>query len=414
MVKVASMSDEEASKYPHSAISTWSGFVYQGKVALYHCLKLINQGDSDFQLQLDSTDDFAIYKDNNLISAHQVKAKIGDYRSNYKEALEKSAIIKLDRIAGIKRYFHISQPINDHSDYIDANHERVEFYQYGENRHCELDKIEDLTKDIIKEIYTRQAIAYDESLIDANYCLLSDKISSHALAIHTKIQNDGDAQRKAAYEYRVSAASMLADITDASPYERKDYYAIELKTRLYSHLEERLAESLSEMSDAAYERARRIYTLIRKSEGGDFKTLCQLMKPSEKFSRIQNSDIRRYTDLVHTFKVDPILKRLPHYLDSNNKFYAPTALYLLEPTDKKYCTSDIIAEIKNNDDLGRLLFEFNNLIAAKANESFTIDTNYTNCCDITCIEDQDRIDSNITKSLCISILTKEDAEARLK
>ena len=68
MVKVASMSDEEASKYPHSAISTWSGFVYQGKVALYHCLKLINQGDSDFQLQLDSTDDFAIYKDNNLIS----------------------------------------------------------------------------------------------------------------------------------------------------------------------------------------------------------------------------------------------------------------------------------------------------------------------------------------------------------
>ncbi|HFU7456394.1 TPA: ABC-three component system protein, partial [Escherichia coli] len=167
------MSDEEASKYPHSAISTWSGFVYQGKVALYHCLKLINQGDSDFQLQLDSTDDFAIYKDNNLISAHQVKAKIGDYRSNYKEALEKSATIKLDRIAGIKRYFHISQPINDHSDYIDANHERVEFYQYGENRHCELDKIEDLTKDIIKEIYTRQAIVYDESLIDANYCLLS-------------------------------------------------------------------------------------------------------------------------------------------------------------------------------------------------------------------------------------------------
>ena len=46
------MSDEEASQYPHSAISTWSGFVYQGKVALYHCLKLINEGDTEFQLQL--------------------------------------------------------------------------------------------------------------------------------------------------------------------------------------------------------------------------------------------------------------------------------------------------------------------------------------------------------------------------
>ncbi|MDX7479578.1 ABC-three component system protein [Enterobacter roggenkampii] len=408
------MSDEEASKYPHSAISTWSGFVYQGKVALYHCLKLINTGDSGFELQLDSTDDFAIYKDDKIISAHQVKAKIGDYRSNYKDALEKSAVIELDRIAGIKRYFHISQPINDHSDYIGTNNERVEFYLYGEYYHCELDKIEELTKEIIKEIYVRQSVVFDDGLIDANYCFLSDKISSHALAIHTKIQKNGDAQRKAAYEYRVSAESILADITDANPYERKDYYAVELKARLYTHLEERLAETLPDMSDATYKRARHIYELIRISEGSDFKTLCQLMKPSEKFSRIQNSDIRRYTDLVHTFNIEPILKRLPHYLDSDNKFYAPTALYLPEPTDKKYCTSDIISEIKNNDDLGRLLFEFNNLIAAKAHESFTIDTNYTNCSDITSIDDQDRIDSNITKSLCISILTKDDAEARLK
>lgn len=66
-----------------------------------------------------------------------------------------------------------------------------------------------------------------------------------------------------------------------------------------------------------------IFALIRLSEGGDFKILCQLMKPSEKFSRIQSSDIRRYSDLVHTISADPILKRLPHYLDSNNKFPTP-------------------------------------------------------------------------------------------
>jgi hypothetical protein len=413
-MKGVNVSDEEASKYPHSAISTWSGFVYQGKVALYHCLKLINEGDSEFELQLDSTDDFAIYKDGKLISAHQVKAKIGEYRSNYKIALEKSASLELDRVAGIKRYFHISLPINDHSDYVDGNGELVEFYQYGEFRHCELDKIEDLTKQVIKEIYTRQTVIFDDGLLAANYCLLSDSISSQALAIHAKIQNEGDAQRQAAYENRVTASSILAGIIDTSPYERKDYYAIELKARLHTYLEERLAESLPGMSDATYERSIRIYELIRRSEGGDFKTLCQLMKPSEKFSRIQNSDIRRYSDLVHTMNVDPILKRLPHYLDDKNKFYAPTALYLPEPTDKKYCTSEIIAEIKDNDDLGRLLFEFNNLIAAKAAESFTIDTKYTNCFDQSSIDDQDRIDSNITKSLCISILTKDDAEARLK
>ena len=408
------MSNEEAGEYPHSAISTWSGFVYQGKVALYHCLKLINQGDTEFELQLDSTDDFAIYKDGKLISAHQVKAKIGDYRSNYREALEKSASLELDRIAGIKRYFHISLPIDDDSDFVHSNGERVEFYSYGELKHCQLDKIEDITKSIISEIYKQRLVPIDEKLLDANYCLLSDRISSQALAIHAKIQNDGDRQRKAAYDNRISAQNILLGITETNPYENIDFYAIELKTRLHSYLEERLNESLPGMSDASYDRARRIYDLIRLSEGSDFKTLCQLMKPSEKYSRIQNCDIRRYSDLIHTIKVDPILKRLPHYLDSEKKFYVPTALYLPDPSDKKFCASEIIAEIKSNDDLGRLLFEFNNLIAARAEESFMIDTNYTKCFDFDSIDNQSRIDSNITKSLCISIVTRDEAEARLK
>lgn len=82
------MSDEEASKYPHSAISTWSGFVYQAQKWRSIIPSLINEGDTRFELQLDSTDDFAIYKDNKLISAHQV-SKIGDYCSNYKEAFRK-------------------------------------------------------------------------------------------------------------------------------------------------------------------------------------------------------------------------------------------------------------------------------------------------------------------------------------
>lgn len=409
------MSDEEASKYPHSAISTWSGFVYQGKVALYHCLKLIVEVDTEFELQLDSTDDFAIYKNNKLISAHQVKAKIGDYRSNYKEALEKSATIELDRIVGIKRYFHISQPINDHSDYIDpSNGERVEFYSYGKERHCEINNIEKLTKQLIKKIYNHRCIVFDDGLVNANYCLLSDRISSQALNIHAKIQNEGDTQRKAAYDNRMTGSSILLDITDTNPYQRKDYFAIELKARLHAYLEEWLAEELPGMKDATYERAKNIYALIRLSEGGDFKTLCQLIKPSEKFSRIQNSDIRKYAHLVHSLAPEPTLKRLPHYLDGNNKFYVPTALYLPEPTDKKYCTDDIISEIKDNDELGKLLFEFNNLIAAKAGESFTIDTKYTKHFDQISIDDQNRLDSNITKNLCISILTKDDAEAKLK
>ncbi|MDI0834132.1 hypothetical protein NEL77_25395 [Escherichia coli] len=59
------MSQEDDDKYPASAVSL-SGFVYQGKIALYHSLKIIHDGDLDFELQLDSSDDFAIYKNGKL------------------------------------------------------------------------------------------------------------------------------------------------------------------------------------------------------------------------------------------------------------------------------------------------------------------------------------------------------------
>ncbi len=73
------MCEESAEeKSPHTAITSWSGFVYQGKVALYHSLKLILediQGCSNYKLQLDSLEDFAILdEDDNPISLHQVNA----------------------------------------------------------------------------------------------------------------------------------------------------------------------------------------------------------------------------------------------------------------------------------------------------------------------------------------------------
>ena len=87
---------------PHSAISSWGGFLYQGKVALFHSLKLIVDGEFEkrvintFELQLDSTDDFAIYFQGVAISTHQVKAKKSKNRSSYNEALEQASNVQKD------------------------------------------------------------------------------------------------------------------------------------------------------------------------------------------------------------------------------------------------------------------------------------------------------------------------------
>ncbi|HIE5562965.1 TPA: ABC-three component system protein [Enterobacter kobei] len=407
------MSNAQVEKYPATAVSTWSGYVYQGKVALYHCLKLISQGDVDFELQLDSSDDFAIYKHGTLVSAHQVKAKISSYRSGYAEALEKSSAIEFDRTVGISRYFHVSVPLNDTSDYAGTNGENVQFYVYGKNKYCGLGEIEKLTKELITQICISKSVTLSENLLHYNYCLLSEKISSKAVAIHRLVQDDRKKANKAAYESRIVAQLLLDDILIRNPYNSTEYYAVDLKARLHSYLEDRLDQALPSMSDKTYARARRLFEHIRITETSEMKTLCQLMKPSERFSSLQKADIRRYSGLIEAMNIEPILKLFPHYLDGEKKFYLPTALDLPLIDDREGCTSDLVGEMESNGELRKLLFEYNHLIACRSCESFTINTKYTDSDDLSDQEVKDRIDSNFTKSFCLSIMSKEDAEARL-
>lgn len=407
------MSNDEDKNYPATAVSTWSGYVYQGKIALFHSLQLINQGNKDFELQLDSTDDFAIYKNGAVTSAHQVKAKISEYRSGYAEALEKSSAIEFDRTKGISRYFHVSVQLNDTDDYTGKNGELVQFYAYGNNKYCGLGEIEALTKEVIMQICASHAITMSEDLLNYNYCLLSEKISTKAIAIHGLVQDDREKANKAAYENRIAAQSLLDDILSKKPYNSTSYYAVDLKAKLYSHLEDRLDQALPGMTDAAYARARRLFEHIRITDASEMKTLCQLMKPSERFSSIQKADIRRYSGLIEAINIDPILKQFPHYLDGEKRFYLPTALDLPFLEDHEGCTSDLLGEMESNGELLKLLFEYNHLIACRSTKSFIINTKYTQPDDLTDQEVKDRINSNIIKSFYLSIVTKEDAEARL-
>ncbi|MNW03196.1 hypothetical protein D3C71_1991000 [compost metagenome] len=73
----------------------------------------------------------------------------------------------------------------------------------------------------------------------------------------------------------------------------------------------------------------------------------------------------------------------------------------------------MIREMKNNGDLLRLLFEYNHLIASKAEASFTFNTKFTNSDDFDNKPATEKLESNIIKSLCISVIKKEDAEDRL-
>lgn len=79
---------KSASSHPHTAAPTWSGFIYQGHLALYHSIECVLNKMS-FELQIDSIDDFSIIENGIAVSTHQVKALADDKRAAYKEALEK-------------------------------------------------------------------------------------------------------------------------------------------------------------------------------------------------------------------------------------------------------------------------------------------------------------------------------------
>lgn len=407
------MSEEET--YPESAISSWSGFVYQGKVALYHCLKLIEGGEQDFELQLDSTDDFAIYKDGKLKSSHQVKAKVGKYRSAYQGALEKSAAISGDRIQGTKRFFHISVEISDTKDYTAPNKEVVKFYDYNGKRYCGLGEIEPISKELVKRICQswNGSFVSSENTLNLNYCLLSERISSKAIEIHKKNQVDGLPEDEAAYKYRISSMEILDDLLNKDPYKDIGHYSSELRKDLYEHLEVTLDDLLPSMSDAQYERARHLFDHLQELSSNELQRLCQMIKPSESFSKIQQMDIERYSELIKSFCVDPIFKGLPHYRDQEKKFYLPTAISLVSEKESKRCTEHLRRQLSENRNLISILFEYNNLIAAYAPKSFKVDSRITEGDEFDPQNTKDNRDDRITKLLSVSVLTMADAESKL-
>lgn len=80
------------SKMFHDASPTWSGFNYQGKVALYTALAFINNTASDtsrYMLELEWFEDFSIKDGANYVSIHQVKAYNEASLNEYSEAIFK-------------------------------------------------------------------------------------------------------------------------------------------------------------------------------------------------------------------------------------------------------------------------------------------------------------------------------------
>lgn len=98
------------------ASPSWSGFNYQGKVALHYTLTMINKKPagadlSNYSLMLESTEDFEIQRNGTPVSIHQVKAYNSNSYSEYSNALL-GLTLELHKRPGVKGKIHTWKLIN--------------------------------------------------------------------------------------------------------------------------------------------------------------------------------------------------------------------------------------------------------------------------------------------------------------
>lgn len=240
-----------------SAADSWSGFIYQGKVALYHVLRLLMEEPQsvNYHLQLDSLEDFAIVdEDISPISLHQVKALGSHLYSSYE-----AAFIKLEeRLAMYPctgAYFHLAIENEKSKAQIKAIHGTIDIYQYKEgDTFCSLNSIDQRIEDLISSYYVVHNLNHfnNQNYIQIVRNCLEDIIVSQIIAIHAcNHRRNGLRLNEAAYYFTIPFDKFVillnADLNTKIADE--EYYLNITKKLINKYYSEFALELQEELSD---------------------------------------------------------------------------------------------------------------------------------------------------------------------
>lgn len=407
--------DSAEKELPKSAISSWGGFVYQGKVALYHCIKLLvdksfeNKPLYNFELQLDSTDDFAIYKDGIVISTHQVKAKLSEYRSGYIKAIYKAACIDTDCDENTVRYFHVAKELDSFENYTNSDGKNVQFYKYDTNRFCLLSEINELIDKKIEKYFNLNNLKISANLLIEKSTLLSEAITNKVIAIHNLVHT-GTTQDEAAYLNRITSI-VLIDLLNSPPLNHKDYIyqALINKERMTTIIENEFYNDLENFNEQQIKYISNSFRFIYSLNGSASIKMHTSLQPHKEHIFIDNDDIRDYFEVISAIFCEPNLIGLPHYSKSINK-YLPTALRIRDCKRRSTLfQEDLKKHIKENGTLANLLYEYNNIIAHEISQE-TIISAYSD--KITKISEP-KNKNHIVKEFDLRILSIDEAAGEL-
>lgn len=352
----------------HSAADIWSGFIYQGKVALYHVLKLISEKDNvdGIYLQLDSLEDFAIIRydesDNIVpISLHQVKAMKSNLYSAYQQAFEKLEKRKTEYPCEEDAYLHLAIENERDKATLEASHSSIKVYDYDGSPFC---KIEDLQIHISKKIkLCLSKLGKEELVTNDNYIVnlcgeLDEIITSQILAIHAcNHKRDGLSISEGAYYFTIPlnnfTEKIRADLQDLL--FDKNFYHKKVRLDLNNYYQEFCIKFEDDINAEQREKLSNYLIYLNGLNNGDFENFLQKITPHKHIKYSSLDEYKRYTLDDNDFKLsflytlfeirgsDSIGSTQIGWKDSDNKIYFPSTINTPnEGVNKKMLSQDII------------------------------------------------------------------------
>jgi hypothetical protein len=377
-------------KLPHTAITSWSGFVYQGKVAIYHVLQLLESPETctGFALQLDCLEDFAILDgDGTTISMHQVKAKKTQYYSGYKKDFEKLKE-KADEQECTDAKFHVARAINNRSEQdIEKDHSPVKFYKYDGDYCCPVDeidqKIEGKLQTLFATRYPEDIYKHFNEYASKARSYLDQIVLKRVLVTHRIIHDDLAPQAEAAYKQTIPFSEFIDILSDDLQQrgQGEEYYLYVLLGDIHQYYQHYCIDNEDEVSDDELKKLSYCMKVIGELDIPPMIQFIRNIIPHRDFKFRTLADFKEKTFNQEEFQ-DAFLttmKRLkqPEYNPKNffrwhaeGKSFTPTTINTAAAHARKICRN-IIKNAKQTD--LNIMFEGNNLITSGINVDSILD-----------------------------------------
>lgn len=407
-----------------SAIASWSGFIYQGKVALYHCIQLLINSDTQADhLKVESLDDFVIYDlEGKVLSLHQVKAKVDCKRSAYNSALQQAAEIDTDGIdVNTKRWFHVARKLDDFSPLIQANNiqNRVDFYCYKDGaQYLKLDEVNSNLEKILVDYLNKSKLEYSPVLIQYKLGLLYTLLDTKVISAHAKIHDDGKLKFDAADSTPISLSEVEECLTSEVLDETNERVILNRFRRNILERTDELIDSNKVPSKISFADVLACRNTVAKMNLVILKRLYYSKNPnlsSVTIKGFSNHSVDSYMEIIVLLDRLVVSKDLPHYYQSQFGTYLPTAIQL-KKINEQLSLSDIqsnVEGLRENSTIQDVLYEYNNLIVDMKYSAFPLSDASRLTGKFIDVSEDDVSQSRLTKIHNVRFISPEDAQEEL-